>query len=554
VRTGNLTGNWVDARAARYGGGGAPGSLVGIGSVHVRAGVYTVRHVEIVLLLVVLATAVATFARRLRVPAPSLLVVAGVVVALIPGVPAVQITPNVVSLVVLPPLLYAAGQDLPWREIEAVWRPVTVLAVGLVVASAAAVGLVSASVAGLPASTAFVLGAVLASTDPVAVTALGRRLALPGRLQALLQAESLFNDATSLVLVRVAVAAAIAGADISLSRGSAEFALLGGGGALVGAVVAGVVALIRRRTEDPVLETVIALVTPYACYVAAEAVHVSGVTAVVVASVILAGQVTRLTNAPIRLQLHAVYDTAVFLLEAVVFSLIGLQLPALVREIGGHRWTWIIQATAIAATLLAVRALWVFPLSLALRARGGTRMSWRIPAVVSWAGARGVLPLAAALSIPLTTTSGAPLVGRDQVLLLTTAVIVATLVVQGFSLGPLVRRAGIAVPPDDSRAQEQATQLALSRASLAHLDELEDLEAAPSAAIAQVRELIRARAADAGDSTSGDIGAIVRHLRRDLIAVETAELTRLYHAGEISARTRHELQRRLDLEHGSVGD
>ena len=156
---------------------------------------------------------------------------------------------------------------------------------------------------------AFVLGAVLASTDPVAVTALGRRLALPARLHALIQAESLFNDATSLVLVRVAVAAAIAGT-VSWGRGIGQFALLAGGGALVGAVVAGGVALIRRRTEDPVLETVTALITPYAAYLAAETLHVSGITAVVVASVILAGQATRLTNAQIRLQLHAVYDTS----------------------------------------------------------------------------------------------------------------------------------------------------------------------------------------------------------------------------------------------------
>jgi CPA1 family monovalent cation:H+ antiporter len=223
-----------------------------------------VRGVEIVLLLVVLATAVAASARRLRVPAPSLLVLAGLAVAFIPGMPTVQIAPDIVSLVVLPPLLYAAGQDLSWRELRPVWRPVTVLAVGLVVASAAAVGVLAAVVGRLSAPMAFVLGAVLASTDPVAVTALGRRLALPARLQALIQAESLFNDATSLVLVRVAVTAAVAGGTVSWARGVGQFALLAGGGALVGAVVAGGVALIRRRTEDPVLETVTALVTAYA--------------------------------------------------------------------------------------------------------------------------------------------------------------------------------------------------------------------------------------------------------------------------------------------------
>ncbi|GIH15553.1 Na+/H+ antiporter [Rugosimonospora africana] len=510
------------------------------------------RGVEIILLLVVLATAVAASARRLRVPAPSLLVVAGLVVAFVPGVPAIQLSPGLVGLVVLPPLLYAAGQDLSWRELRPVWRPVTVLVIGLVIASAAAVGVVASAVAGLPASMAFVLGAVLASTDPVAVTALGRRLSLPGRLQALIQAESLFNDATSLVLVRVAVTAAVAGGAVSWYRGVGQFALLAGGGVLIGAAVAGGVALIRRRTEDPVLETVIALVTPYAGYVIAEAVHVSGVTAVVVTSVILAGQATRLTSARIRLQLHAVYDTVVFLLESVVFSLIGLELPGLVRAAGGRTGTWLVQALAITVTLLAVRALWVFPLSLAAQSRRGGRPSWRVPAVVSWAGARGVLPLAAALSIPLTARHGAPLAGRDHVLLLTTAVIVTTLVVQGFTLGPLVRRSGVALPEDHARNETATARTAMSRAALTYLDEVEDQEAAPQVMIAQLRQIQRSRLDSLEGRSDDSLRPAMRQLRRDLIAVESAVLTRLYEEGTVGAETRRRLQRRLDLEETSL--
>jgi CPA1 family monovalent cation:H+ antiporter len=518
-----------------------------------------VRSTEIILFLVVLATAVATSARRMRVPAPSLLVVAGLLVAFVPGVPTVQVAPDAVSLVVLPPLLYAAGQDLSWRELRPVWRPVTVLAVGLVLASAATVGAVASAVTPLPVSMAFVLGAVLASTDPVAVTALGRRLALPARLQALIQAESLFNDATSLVLVRVAVAAAVAGGAVSWRHGAGQFALLAGGGALVGAVVAGGAALIRRRTEDPVLETVIALVTPYAGYVAAEVLRVSGITAVVVASVILAGQVTRLTNAQIRLHLHAVYGTVVFLLESVVFSLIGLQLPALIRAVSDHTWRWTVEAAIISMTLLAVRAVWVFPLSLVMQARRG-RPSWRVPAVVSWAGARGVLPLAAALSIPLTAADGTPLEGRDHVLLLTIAVIVTTLVVQGFTLGPLVHRSGVAVPPEHAQTEEATARLAMSRAALAYLDQVESLEAAPEVVVARLRQILRARLdySDDSDGTGGTvddtIAPMLRQLRRDLISIEATELTRLYEDGVIGAGTRRQMQRRLDLEEASLGD
>jgi monovalent cation/hydrogen antiporter len=404
----------------------------------------------------------------------------------------------------------------------------------------------------LPASMALVLGAVLASTDPVAVTALGRRLSLPARLQTLIQAESLFNDATSLVLVRVAVSAAVAGGVLSLGRGVGQFLLLGGGGALVGVVVANAVAWVRRRTEDPVLETVIALVTPYAAYVAAEAVRVSGITAVVVASVILAGQAARLTNASIRLQVPAVYDTVVFLLESVVFSLIGLQLPALIRTAGPDRWAWILPAAAITATLLAVRALWVFPLSLVVQARQDARRSWRIPTVVSWAGARGVLPLAAALSIPLTTTGGGPLVGRDQVLRLTTAVIVTTLLVQGFTLGPLVRRTGVAMPPEHGRGEETAARITMTHAAFDHLDQLEQANAAPEEALAHLRQLLQARLDHLDGESSGEFEPMLRNLRRDLIAVETVALTRLYDDGIIGAATRRDLQRRLDLEDSSL--
>ena len=295
--------------------------------------------VETILFLVVLGTVVAAFAGRLRVPAPSLLVIAGLVVALLPRFPPVHVPPEAVSLVVLPPLLYAASEELPWRDLRAVWRPVAVLAVGLVLASAAAVAAVTWAVAAVPASMAFVLGAVLASTDPVAVSALGRRLSLPPKVQALVQAESLFNDATSLVLFQIAVSFAVAGtagpAGSALLHGAGQFAVLAAGGAAVGGVIAAGVIPVRRRVTDPVLETVLALITPYAAFVAGEVLHVSPVMAVIVAGLVIGGRRERITTAQTRLQLHSVYGTVIFLLESVVFSLIGLQLPTLIRDLSG---------------------------------------------------------------------------------------------------------------------------------------------------------------------------------------------------------------------------
>lgn len=514
------------------------------------------RSIETVLALVVLATVVATFAHRLRVPPPSLLVVAGVVAGLLPGVPTIHVSPEIISLVVLPPLLFAAGEELPWRDLRAVWRPVSVLAFGLVMASAVAVAAVATAATPLPLGMAFVLGAVLASTDPVAVTALGRRLSLPPRVQALVQAESLFNDATSLLLFRVAVVVGVSAGSVSWGHTAAEFFLLLGGGLLVAVLVAAGAYVVRRHTEDPVLETVVSLVTPYAAYVLAEAIHGSGVTAVVVASVILGTQASKLTTARIRLQVGAVSATVVFLLESVVFGLIGLQLPELVRELSTTT-PWPLQAIAIAGTLMLVRVLWVFPLSaVQQRRRGAQRPTWEIPAVVSWAGARGVVPLAAALSIPLGATLPEY---RDLVLLLTIAVIVITLVVQGFTLEPLVRRTGVAVTSEDVRREHASARVRLAKAGLEHLDAVAATEAAPEFLVSQLRDSWQARMdriteQEPDEATSVPTAEAYRRLRRELLAVEGSELDRLYQAGEISDHTRRRIQRTLDLEHAGLGE
>jgi CPA1 family monovalent cation:H+ antiporter len=540
---------------------GAPGRLVGTGFVItgfvivVEAGV---RSLAIVLALVGLATVVAEFARRARVPAPSLLVVAGLAVGLVPGAPVIRVSPDVVSLIVLPPLLYAAGEELSWRDLRRVWRPVTVLAVGLVVVSAAAVAGVAAVTVGLPLSLAFLLGAVLSSTDPVAVTALGRRLALPSRLQTLVQAESLFNDATSLILFRATAAFVVAGGGLSAGDLTAQFLLLAGGGAIAGCAVAVLVTVVRRRTEDPVVETVVSLVTPYLAYAVAEAVHASGVGAVVVASVILGVRAPRLTGAQTRLQMAAVHATVVFVLESVVFALIGLQLPSLIRRLSEADQRWFLPALAIAATLMVVRVAWVFPMAAVRHWRrlDVGRPLWQIPAVISWAGARGVVPLAAALAIPFVDATGQPLEDRDLVQVLATAVIVISLVVQGFTLAPLVRRAGLSVPVAESADEYARARLELAEAGLAYVEELDGLDTVAPVVLEQVRRSLRTRieVAREDDADPAAVGRTYRGLRRDVIAVQGRELARMYAEGTIGEETRRRLQRQLDLEDARFSD
>lgn len=510
------------------------------------------RSVEIVLALVVVATAVAAMADRFKAPAPSLLVLVGLAVALVPGVPDVEVTPTVVSLVVLPPLLYAAATDVSTRELRAVLGRVVALAVGLVLVTAAAVaGAVWWLLPSVTPSAGFVVGAVLASTDPVAVSALGRRLALPPRLLALVQGESLLNDATSLVLFRIAVGIAVAGGSAGIFAAGGRFVVLAGGGALVGTIVAVSAGLLRSRTDDPVLETVLALVTPYVAYVLGEALSVSGVTAVVIAGLLLGARHQRMTTGPLRLQVGAVYDVVVFLLESVVFALIGLQLPLEIRRLPGGRAHVALAIVVVTALLLLTRLAALLPAALVSRRRGDSG-SAAGAAVATWAGTRGVVPLAAALSMPL------DLPGRAQLLVVATGVIVVTLVVQGLTLAPLVRRLGVTRDPDVDADEEAHARHRIAVAALTRLEELVDLEAAPPVVAARLRAGLENRVsltaphrdAQVKPSTAGDY----RRLRLDLLAVEGAELLRLGEQGEISEPVRRRLQRRLDLEEAGLGD
>lgn len=402
------------------------------------------REAGIVVALVVASTLVATFAGRLRVPAPSVLVVAGIVAALIPGVPAVRASPDLISLLVLPPLLYTSAQDISARQLGAMWRPVAALAFGLVLVTALSIAALAWWITPLSAATALILGAALASTDPVAVTALSRGLPLPPRIQALVQTESLFNDATSLVLFQVAVGLAAGTGSTGWFEPVWQFVLLAGGGTAIGGAAAVLVVALRNRAEDPVLQSVIALVTPYAVYLLARGAGVSGVTAVVVAGVVIGNAGRQISGGSVQLQVHAVYDVVVFLLESVVFALIGLELPLLVRDLPpGSRW-WPAQALALAVALVVVRLAWIRP---TVAYAGPTRghPAWPVTRVITWAGTRGVMPLAAALSIPLATAGGQGLADRPLVLVLTTSVVALTLVAQGLTLAPVVRSSGLAV-------------------------------------------------------------------------------------------------------------
>lgn len=521
--------------------------------------------VEVVLGLVVLAVAIAAVAERLRTPAPSLLVIVGLGVGLLPGAPTPHVSPTLITLGVLPPLLFSAAHQLSLPDLRQVWRPVTLLSVGLVLVTATAIAAVAhGQDASIGIAPAFVLGAILASTDPVAVSALSRRLRLPDRVITLVQAESLFNDATSLVLFQVAVLS-VTTAGLSPPDAVLRFVLLAGGGLLVGLAVGAASGALLRRAHEPTVQTAVALVTPYVAAVGAEAAHVSTVTAVIVTGLVVAHRRRGLVQAAGRLMAASVYDAAVFILEAVVFALIGLELATFVRALPASDRTpgWQL-VVVVTLTLLAVRAAGLIAgalmPSLLPRRRGASvrRSAWPTAAVVTWAGARGVVPLAAALSVPALGHDGAPFPHRQLLLVVAIGAVVISLVVQGTTLEPLVRRVGLAVGHRTHLEQLRRARFAATSAALAALPRAARGDTGPDGTTERVRQDLQESldalqaVLDRPERETESIDA-ERRLRLRLLEVEAEELARLRSAGEVSSEVYRQLLHDLELEHARLG-
>ncbi|GAB40520.1 MULTISPECIES: Na+/H+ antiporter [Gordonia] len=428
------------------------------------------------LLVGVLSVVIAALSRHYNLSAPLVLVLAGLAIGWIPGLSAAELDPDFVLFVILPPLLYSAAQDSSYQEIRANRRAIGMLAIGLPLATAVVVGLVAyASVPHLPLAAALVLGAIVAPPDAVSAQAIGRRVGLPRRIMTLLGGESLLNDATALTALRVALAAAV-GATTSVWDGIETFLLAAIGGVVIGLLIGYLVFRVRDWLSDPTIETAIGLMVPFATYFVAEELHTSGVIAVVVAGLFIGQRSVRVGYAT-RLQDEAVRKSIDALLEAFVFLLIGLQLPDLIRGLAGQSWLHIAfdAAMVLIATIL-VRFAWVYLFTYASRLLPGVRRrepppkpSWLF--VVGWSGMRGVVSLAAAFSIPLTTESGEPFPARAEILFLTFVVVVGTLLIQGVSLPWVIRRLGVCDNDDATdRLAYAAAQDRASREAEAYLD------------------------------------------------------------------------------------
>jgi Na+/H+ antiporter len=506
-------------------------------------------------------------ARRLQLPHSILLVLVGVALAFVPGLPRVALNPTLVLLLFLPPLLYTSGVGMSWRGFRADLRPIMLLAVGCVLFTAAAVAAATHFLFGLPWAVGAVLGAVVSPPDAVAPMAIARRLAVPERILTILEGEGLVNDATALILFSFAVSAVNTGGGVSVAKAALTFILIVVGELAWGVAVGWAALRVRRWARDPMVEIVLALLTPYLAFWPSHTLGGSGVIATVATGLFVSWNGRNFIAPATRLQGYFVWGLVVYLVEGVVFLLTGLQAHAVTGGHGAEGWQRLFLVGLVTClVVIVVRFLWVFfasylpgRLSAVVRACVASSPTWQPLFLISFTGIRGVVSLAAALSIPLLVNGGGPFPERDLVLFVTFCVILVTLVGQGGAL-PLVivwlglDGAGRAEAAANKR-HEVAARIAGVDAVLTRLDELEHA-GAPIAAIAALRRLHRDRrdqfSGITDDHVPGNPVADEAALQIELIEAERLSLSRLYDQDGITDEARRRAERELDLEDARV--
>jgi len=518
-------------------------------------------NLELVILgLLVVIAGVGTLAQRLRVPYPILLVVCGLGLGFVPGIGRIDLEPDLVLLIFLPPLLYAAAFFNNPRELARNVRPIGLLAIGLVFATTAGVAAVAHWVVGLSWPVALVLGAVVSPTDVVAPSTIVRRLGVPRRVVTVIEGENLTNDWTALTIYRFAIAAVTTGT-FSLAEAAPRFLLTGVGGVAVGLAAGWLTRRLRRRLDDPPTEIAVSLFTGYAAYLPAEELGLSGVIAAVTVGLYMGWHASELTTPATRLQLAGVWGALEFLLNAVLFVLVGLQLPSVLDRLSGQSTGELLGwAAAISAAVIGIRLVWVFVLTYAPRrlspalAARDPSPPWRVTTVVAWCSMRGSVALAAALAIPETVASGAAFPARDLVIFLAYAVILVTLVAQGLTLPALIRRLGVQADDLDER-EEIAARVRAAEAAIARIDELADADWVNDDTAERTRGLYEFRRRRFAERADGDADGRsdrrserYQRLLHEVIAAERRAIIDLRNRGEITDQVMRRVERDLDLE------
>ncbi len=515
----------------------------------------------VVLGILVAAAALVIAGQSAHVPYPVALVLGGLALGFAPGVPTVTLEPDLVLLIVLPPLLYAAAFFSSLRDLRENVQTIGALSIGLVIATTLGVAVVAhAFIDGLSWEAAFVLGAVVSPTDPVAATSIASRLGAPRRVVSIVEGESLVNDATALVIYKFAVAAALTGS-FSLVDAGFDFTLNVLGGLGVGLVIGWIVTWVRRRLDDPTTEIAISLMTAYFAYLPAVALDVSGVVAAVTVGIYLGWHAPELVSPATRLQSFAVWEILVFVLNALLFTLLGLQFEQILDALDGYSAGELIAYGAIvSAAVIVFRIIWVFPLTYLPRflfqhARGmHDHTPWQHPLLVGWSGMRGAVSLAAALAIPLETDAGAPFPERDLIIFITFCVILTTLVLQGLTLPWMIRHLDVG-DEHERETEESKARLYATRAALDRLDKLENEDWVRDDTAERMRALLgyRKRRFAARFDGEDDGGFEKRslnyqHLQREMLEAQREALVQLRREGQIDDEVMRRVQRDLDLE------
>ncbi|MDN5752278.1 MAG: Na+/H+ antiporter [Nitrosospira sp.] len=520
----------------------------------------SLQQLETVILLLMAVLALTTVARKLVIPYPILLVIGGLALVFIPGLPVIRLDSDLVFLVFLPPILWAAAYFTSWRDFRANLRPITLHAVGLVLVTTAAVAVVAhAALPGIGWAEAIALGAIVSPPDAVSATAIGKQLHFPHRVLTILEGESLVNDATALVLYRAAIAAAVSGAFV-LSETLLAFVLAAAVGIMIGLMVSFVTRWALVLTKDSFSEIAITLLAPYIAWVLAEQAHGSAVLACVAGGFYLRRHFSAAVAPSTRIQARAVWELLVFVLNGVIFILIGLQLGTLRDAVpSGELDTLILVGALVSVTAIVVRLLWVpvaawAPRLVSPRLRAHDPMPpWSHLFIIGWTGMRGIVSLASALALPLTTAAGTPFPFRAEVILIAFMVILATLVLQGLSLPLLIRALKVREDPGLEDEERQA-RVQTASAALARLDEMASEDWPVPEQIERMRDhygsrLRRSAQCETIDAEcTPEAAEAFRRLRHETLTAERLAAIGLRNDGAISDEVLHRLEHELDVE------
>ena len=532
-----------------------------------------IRAVELLfLLLLFFIVAFGQFARKIGTPYPIVMIIGGLLLGFIPGIPRFTLDPDLIFLVVLPPLLYSSAWVTSWRDFRFNLVSILFLAFGLVGFTVLAVALITPRVlAGFDWRLGLVLGAVVAPTDAIAATSIARRIGLPSRIVDVLEGESLINDATGLLALEFAIAIVVSGHAPTVSASLLTLAWLVVGGIGLGLLVGKVAFILERSIDDGPIEIALSILVPYAAYFLADAVHASGVLAVVACGLFLTRRSTHMFSPPVRIQIWSFWQSLTFVLNGLVFVLIGLQLPWILASIRGYSFaTLVLDGAIFSLVLILLRLMWVFPgshLAYFVRNRFDHQNEKSPQAkevfVLGWTGMRGVVSLAAALSLPTVVSDGSPFPQRDVIVFLTFSVILVTLVLQGITLTPLVRALGLEGSAGPNCEEQEARRI-VTEAALSYLestrpqpsDEQPDNE--PDDIYEDLIGHYRHRLASLRPGEENQEHA-VHHQRFIEVSRETAEIerqtaVRLRNEGRINDQVLRRLERELDLNESRFSD